>query len=96
MLFLRKVTINPNTRVSQAAAQPRNLFTCIYNEPSIGGNIWYKHWQWFNKAPGSITQGEVNYFFSYDPGNDLWLGKVNYNSAHNATSSDRSGLLNIY
>lgn len=82
--------------INECGGPGEELVHLYLYEPSIDGNIWYRHWQWFNKAPGGITQGEVNYSFSYDPGNDLWLGKVNYNSAYNATSSDRPGLLNIY
>jgi len=73
----------------------KELILLHLNESSIQGWRWYRHYHYFSKVTAP-SGGEVNYSFSYDPGNDLWLGKIYYNSSFNATSSDRVGLLNLY
>lgn len=65
-------------------------------ESSIQGNLWYRHWQYYYKANTPQAGAHVNYSFAPEWGSDSWLGKLNYNSSWNATSTDRAGLLNLY
>ncbi len=77
------------------SSSQKELVHLYLKESDISGATWYRHWVYYYKvsAPGG---GEVNCSFSYDPGNDLWLGKIYYDASFNATSSDKSGLLNLY
>lgn len=67
------------------------------DENSISGGVWYRHKAVYikNAPPTWPWPAQVNYSFSHNHTlGDSWLGKINYRSDYDWTSSDPSGLVN--